>query len=78
MTTDILALADKLWRGETRTSEFHPVLQSGTLAEICEDVAFVPAFANVTAIRTPDGLVAGRHRQRVRRAGDPRPAPRLD
>jgi len=57
MTTDILALADKLWRGEARTSEFHPVMQAGTMAEICEDVAFVPAFANVTAIRTPDGLV---------------------
>ena len=57
MTTDILELADKLWRGETRTSEFHPVMQSGTLTEICEDVAFVPAFANVTAVRTPDGLV---------------------
>jgi glyoxylase-like metal-dependent hydrolase (beta-lactamase superfamily II) len=57
MTTDILALADKLWRGEARTSEFHPVMQAGTMTEICEDVAFVPAFANVTAIRTPDGLV---------------------
>jgi len=57
MSTDILELADRLWRGETRTSEFHPVLQSGTLTEICEDVAFVPAFANVTAVRTADGLV---------------------
>jgi len=57
MTTDILALADKLWCGEARTSEFHPVMQAGTMAEICENVAFVPAFANVTAIRTPDGLV---------------------
>jgi glyoxylase-like metal-dependent hydrolase (beta-lactamase superfamily II) len=57
MSTDILALADQLWRGEARTSEFHPVMQAGTLTEICEDVVFVPAFANVTAIRTPDGLV---------------------
>jgi len=57
MTTDILTLADKLWRGEARTSQFHPVTQSGTLTEICDDVAFVPAFANVTAIRTSDGLV---------------------
>jgi glyoxylase-like metal-dependent hydrolase (beta-lactamase superfamily II) len=57
MTSDILALADKLWRGEARTSEFHPVMQAGTMTEICEDVAFVPAFANVTAFRTPDGLV---------------------
>jgi glyoxylase-like metal-dependent hydrolase (beta-lactamase superfamily II) len=57
VTTDILALADRLWRGEARTSEFHPVGHLGGMAEICEDVAFLPAFANVTAIRTPDGLV---------------------
>jgi len=57
VTTDILALADRLWRGEARTSEFHPVGHLGGLAEICEDVAFLPAFANVTAIRTADGLV---------------------
>jgi len=57
VTTDILALADRLWRGEARTSEFHPVGHLGGMAEICEDVAFLPAFANVTAIRTADGLV---------------------
>lgn len=57
MTTDILALADRLWRGAATTSEFHPVGQLGGLAEICDDVAFLPAFANVTAIRTGDGLV---------------------
>ena len=38
-------------------SEFHPVGHLGGLAEICEDVAFLPAFANVTATRTADGLV---------------------
>ena len=57
MTTDILGLADRLWRGETRTREFHPVSHLGGLAEICDGVAFAPAFANVTAIRTGDGLV---------------------
>ena len=57
MTTDILALADRLWCGEARTSEFHPVGHLGGMAEICEDVAFLPAFANVTAIRTADGLL---------------------
>ena len=57
MTADILALADRLWRGETPTSEFHPVGHLGGLAEICAGVAFLPAFANVTAIRTADGLV---------------------
>jgi glyoxylase-like metal-dependent hydrolase (beta-lactamase superfamily II) len=57
MATDVLALADRLWRGEVTTSEFHPVGQLGGLAEICAGVAFVPAFANVTAVSTDDGLV---------------------
>ncbi|MGB6455381.1 MAG: alkyl sulfatase dimerization domain-containing protein, partial [Streptosporangiaceae bacterium] len=57
MSTDILALADRLWRGEAHTSQFHPVGHLGGLAEICEGLAFLPAFANVTAIATADGLV---------------------
>jgi len=57
MPTDILGLADRLWRGEVTTSEFHPVRHMGGLAEICDGVAFVPAFANVTAVATEDGLV---------------------
>ena len=57
MSTDILALADRLWRGEAQTSQFHPVGHLGGLAEICAGVAFLPAFANVTAIATADGLV---------------------
>jgi glyoxylase-like metal-dependent hydrolase (beta-lactamase superfamily II) len=57
MATDVLALADRLWRGEVGTAEFHPVSHLGGLAEICDGVAFVPAFANVTAIDTGDGLV---------------------
>jgi glyoxylase-like metal-dependent hydrolase (beta-lactamase superfamily II) len=57
MTTDVLALADRLWRGDVPISEYHPVGHLGGLAEISDDVAFLPAFANVTAIRTPDGLV---------------------
>ena len=57
MTTDVLALADRLWRGEVGTSEYHPVSHLGGLAVITDDVAFLPAFANVTAIRTTDGLV---------------------
>jgi glyoxylase-like metal-dependent hydrolase (beta-lactamase superfamily II) len=57
VTADILGLADRLWRGEASISEFHPVSHLGGLAEICADVAFLPAFANVTAIQTGDGLV---------------------
>jgi glyoxylase-like metal-dependent hydrolase (beta-lactamase superfamily II) len=57
MATDVLGLADRLWRGEVATAEFHPVSHLGGLAAICDGVAFVPAFANVTAIATGDGLV---------------------
>ncbi|HTW01894.1 MAG TPA: alkyl sulfatase dimerization domain-containing protein [Streptosporangiaceae bacterium] len=57
MPDDILDLADRLWRGDVPTSEYHPVSHLGGLAEICDDVAFVPAFANVCAFATSDGLV---------------------
>jgi glyoxylase-like metal-dependent hydrolase (beta-lactamase superfamily II) len=60
VSADILDVADRLWRGEVPITRFHPVGHGGALAgvaEICDGVAFVPAFANVTAIATPDGLV---------------------
>jgi len=60
MTADILDLADRLWRGEVPIGRFHPVGYGGALsglAEVCDGIAFVPAFANVTAIRTADGLI---------------------
>ena len=54
---DILELADKLWTGETDTSQFHPLGAHGDLAEVVDGVAFVPSFANVSALATQDGLV---------------------
>jgi glyoxylase-like metal-dependent hydrolase (beta-lactamase superfamily II) len=57
MSDNVLELADRLWRGEVTTGEFHPVTHLGGLAEICDGVAFVPSFANVSAFRTADGLV---------------------
>ncbi len=57
MPGDILELTDRLWRGEVPSSEYHPVSHLGGLAEICEGVAFVPSFANVSAFTTLDGLV---------------------
>jgi glyoxylase-like metal-dependent hydrolase (beta-lactamase superfamily II) len=57
MPDDILDLADRLWRGEVTTGEYHPVGHQGGLAEICDGVAFVPSFANVSAFSTQDGLV---------------------
>jgi glyoxylase-like metal-dependent hydrolase (beta-lactamase superfamily II) len=57
MPDDILDLADRLWRGEITSSEYHPVGHQGGLAEIGDGVAFVPSFANVSAFATQDGLV---------------------
>src|SRR5487761_1343993 len=51
-----LELADSLWRGELETSHHHPVTQAGELVEVADGVAFVPSFANVSAIETDDGL----------------------
>ena len=57
MPDDILDLADRLWRGEVTSSEYHPVAHRRGLAEVCGGVAFLPSFANVTAFATEDGLV---------------------
>jgi alkyl sulfatase BDS1-like metallo-beta-lactamase superfamily hydrolase len=57
MSDDVLELADRLWRGDITTGDFHPVTHRAGLAEICDGVAFLPSFANVTAFSTADGLV---------------------
>ncbi len=57
MAADVLEIADRLWRGEVGPGDYHPVSHLGGLAEICDGVAFVPSFANVSAFATPDGLV---------------------
>jgi alkyl sulfatase BDS1-like metallo-beta-lactamase superfamily hydrolase len=58
VTDDVLATADSLWRGEIDIAALHPVGgYLGGLAEPCPGVAFVPSFANVSAISTDDGLV---------------------
>lgn len=54
---DVLAVADRLWRGEVRTTELHPLRPTSGLAEVADGVAFVPSFANVSAVDTEDGLV---------------------
>jgi glyoxylase-like metal-dependent hydrolase (beta-lactamase superfamily II) len=57
MPDDILDLADRLWRGEVTSSEYHPVTHRPGLAEVRDGVAFLPSFANVSAFATEDGLV---------------------
>jgi alkyl sulfatase BDS1-like metallo-beta-lactamase superfamily hydrolase len=55
--SDILTLADRLWRGELSVREHHPVGRTGRLHAVRDRVAFLPAFANVSAFATGDGLV---------------------
>jgi glyoxylase-like metal-dependent hydrolase (beta-lactamase superfamily II) len=57
MPQDVLELADRLWRGEIGPGEYHPLSHLGGLAEICPGVAFLPTFANVSALSTQEGLV---------------------
>jgi len=58
MGDDVLGLADKLWSGEIDVAALHPVGgYMGGLAEVDTGVAFVPSFANVSALSTDDGLV---------------------
>jgi alkyl sulfatase BDS1-like metallo-beta-lactamase superfamily hydrolase len=54
---DVLTLAEKLWQGEIPITEAHPVGLQADLAEVRPGVAFVPSFANVSAVDTGDGLV---------------------
>ena len=53
----ILEIADKLWTGEVDPHDAHPWFPESQLVEISDDVAFIPSFANVTAVSTEDGLV---------------------
>ena len=53
----VLDTADRLWRGELDISDTHPFAVLGEVEEVADGVAFVPSFANVSALRTGDGLV---------------------
>ncbi len=57
--TDLLALSESILSGERSIDRHHPLQIGGrtTLQEVADDVAFVEAFANVTAVRTSEGLV---------------------
>jgi alkyl sulfatase BDS1-like metallo-beta-lactamase superfamily hydrolase len=53
--TDVLDVADRLWRGEP--VDFHPMTPVGDIVDVADGVAFLPSFANVSAMRTDDGLL---------------------
>ncbi len=54
---DVLATAERLWTGELTTETAHPLAPEPGLAEVADNMAFVRAFANVSALATGDGLV---------------------
>ena len=54
---DVLDTADRLWNGEVSTTSIHPLSPAPGIAEVADGVSFVPSFANVSAVRTGDGLM---------------------
>lgn len=54
---ELLELADRLWRGEARIEDHHPLRQSTPLVEVADGVGFMQVMSNVCVIRTADGLV---------------------
>lgn len=55
--TDVLELADRLWRGELDIAEVHPVRPHAyALVEPAGGVGFVGSFGNVSAFDTDEGL----------------------
>ena len=57
MATDLLDLADRLWRGDADMDQRRLFGMGGVLAELDGDHAFVAAFSNVAAFSTVDGMV---------------------
>jgi alkyl sulfatase BDS1-like metallo-beta-lactamase superfamily hydrolase len=57
--TDLLAISEAILDGRSAIESRHPLNMGAkaTLQEVADGVAFVEAFANVTAVDTPDGLV---------------------
>ncbi|MFO0675947.1 MAG: alkyl sulfatase dimerization domain-containing protein [Polyangiaceae bacterium] len=53
----VLDLAERLWQGETSTDDHHPFTPLLALEEVANGVAFVSGFANVTSLRTREGIV---------------------
>jgi alkyl sulfatase BDS1-like metallo-beta-lactamase superfamily hydrolase len=53
----LLELSDRLWNGDEQIEDHHPVGYLGELEEVADATAFVASLANVSALRTEDGLV---------------------
>jgi glyoxylase-like metal-dependent hydrolase (beta-lactamase superfamily II) len=57
MATDLLDIADRLWRGDADMDQRTLFGMGGELADLDGDHAFVAAFSNVAAVATADGMV---------------------
>jgi alkyl sulfatase BDS1-like metallo-beta-lactamase superfamily hydrolase len=49
--------AEKFWNGEITVADQHPLIATGESEEVAADVIFFRWFANVTVIKTGEGLV---------------------
>jgi alkyl sulfatase BDS1-like metallo-beta-lactamase superfamily hydrolase len=50
-------LAERMWRGDVRIDDYHPLTPLGLVEEIADRAIFYSSFANVTAFETDAGLV---------------------
>jgi alkyl sulfatase BDS1-like metallo-beta-lactamase superfamily hydrolase len=57
MADGVLERSARVLDGERGGGRGHPLAASGDLEEVAPDVAFVPSFANVSALQSADGLV---------------------
>ena len=75
----VLALSERLLRGETSVEEIDPVVLDGDLDEVAPGIAFVPSFGNIAAfavdealllVDTGNGHLAARNHAKVRAWSD--------
>ena len=53
----VMDLAERMWSGEVRTDDYHPLTPLWVVEEIADRAIFYSSFANVTAFETDAGLV---------------------
>ena len=55
--TSAIELADRLWRGDVSVDDHHPMAHMGHIEDVADRTAFLPSFANVSALATDEGLL---------------------
>ncbi len=54
---EVIALAERAWRGELAETQVHPAMALVGLEELVQGIAFMSAFSNAAVVDTADGLV---------------------